>query len=167
MSENENSAFLMPWVPLKWKPLYDIIISLHCSGYTNKAIAAYVNYSAVQVGNILRSPEAKRMIAENRSNLNKEAAVDRRGRLEAIQDKAIQRIEDAIFDEKLALNAPLRMMDASMSLLKGLGMLNGDGAQTTIHQKTVVISEGIAKKLFDGTALADRAKELHSGPTNE
>lgn len=159
-----GESFLMPWRPLTWKPAYDIMVSLHASGYSNVKIAEMTDYSAVQVGNILRSPEAQRMIAEARTNVTKSIEGDMKSRLSKLQEKALQRVEQVIFDDERAAASPVTIMEKSMSLLKGLGLLAGENNPSVVqHNKTLVISESVAARLFDGMALADHVKSLHSG----
>lgn len=75
-------SMLMPWVPLKWKPAYDIMVALKCAGHSNVEIAVIVEYTAVQVGNILRSPEARRRLDDFSSNFSKTSDETLRGKLE-------------------------------------------------------------------------------------
>lgn len=157
-----NTSFLMPWRPLTWKPIYDVMVALHCAGHSNVEIAEHTDYSAVQVGNILRSPEAKKKAAEAANAFTSSATEGIQRDLQALKSKAVERITAVIMNDAIAEAAPFRVMDASMSLLKGLGTLNGDGEKKEVNN-TVIISDEVAKKLFDGAALADRVKQLHSG----
>ena len=159
---SKNDSFIMPWKPLKWKPVYDIMVALKCAGHSNIEIGQIVEYTPVQVGNVLRSPEARRRLDDFSSNFSKTADDTLKGRLEKIRQKAVERIETVVMDDERASEQPMRIAEFSMSLLKGLGTLNGENATKNETNNTLVISDAIAQKLFDGAALADHVKLLHN-----
>ena len=159
-STNHNSPFLMPWQPIKWLPVYDTMVALHCAGKTNKFIAEQTDYSAVQVGNILRSRKALDVQAEF-TNKMRSSSADFASQVEAIRSKAIERVAAVILSEELAEGSPFRVAEFSASILKGLGSLNGDNANVTKTQNTIVIGESAVASLIEGLAKANDVRLLH------
>lgn len=157
-----NTSFLMPWRPLTWKPVYDTMVALKCAGYNNVEIAEATEYTATQVGNILRTPEAKRRLTDFSTNFSAAQDDELQTRLNRIRQKSVERIESLIMDDERAEAAPMQVATFAVSLLKGLGTLNGDSSVKSETNNTLVMSDAIAEKLFKGLEMSTQVRKLHA-----
>lgn len=161
-----------PWNPKKWKPLYDSILALAITGIKSVTIADTLNIDKQTVYLILNSPTGKEKLSELQRL--KQAAVKNstETRLAALQDKALQRVEAIINSEEIAVNAPLKMFDRSMQVLRGLGSMKQDsptadsstaGSPAAITNNTinVVADRALLDQLSVGVAKALEATKLH------
>lgn len=161
-----------PWNPKKWKPLYDSILALAITGIKSVTIADTLNIDKQTVYLILNSPTGKEKLSELQKL--KQAAVKNstETRLAALQDKALQRVEALINSEEIAVNAPLKMFDRSMQVLRGLGSMKQDsptadsstaGSPAAITNNTinVVADRALLDQLSVGVAKALEATKLH------
>jgi len=161
-----------PWNPKKWKPLYDSILALAITGIKSVTIADTLNIDKQTVYLILNSPTGKEKLSELQRL--KQAAVKNstETRLAALQDKALQRVEALINSEEIAVNAPLKMFDRSMQVLRGLGSMKQDsptadsstaGSPAAITNNTinVVADRALLDQLSVGVAKALEATKLH------
>lgn len=159
---------ILPWRPLKWKPVYDLMVTLHIQGYTNREIAEIVGYTAVQVGNVLRAPETKAKIDLLTKQLHGRVLENNEDQLSVIKNQAIKHISTVMADETLAIKRPFETARLSADLLKGLGTFKGGGTDVTINQQNNTQHvHGITGEQIDRLSLAlelsAQANKLHGG----
>jgi hypothetical protein len=138
------------------------MVALSITGMSNKAIGEYLEYSPVQVGNILRSPEAmklKGMYIDKVRGASVEGSIKS---LDDIKHKAIQRVSDVIMNDELAKDAPFRVADFSARVLTGIGTLSQAGGTPAQPVTNIMIGNDIASKLFAGLEMAKKAKQLNA-----
>lgn len=124
-----GETFVLPWQPVKWKPVYDMMIALHISGVSNVEIGKQLDYTPVQVGNILRSDEGKNYINQIQRSIRSQMSDDIPTRLEQLKQLSYNRISEALSNEELAQRSPLAVASTAMSFLKGIGSLNDGGTK--------------------------------------
>lgn len=155
------------WIPKRWTPVYENIVALAVMGLDNVSIAKQFNFTPQQVSNIINTPQAdviKKLAIEKlrRSSLN-----TLEGRLDAIAEKAVSRIESVMNNEKIFENSPLAIMDRSMKLLESRGVMKPEGqrdAQGNVINNTqnnvVVVPNGVLDKFTAALAKSMEVKEL-------
>lgn len=166
------------WEPKEWRPEYEAMVALSCTGLANKDVGARFGYGAQQVSNILNTIQGKKLkeIIKERIRLSTiESAHERMG---ILQDNAMKNIETIIADEDnvIKTKAPLALFDRSLQILKATGAIKSDtaplqqngqpliGSVGTINHNTMVLSPEAAALLNEGSAKADMVKKLHGGP---
>lgn len=151
------------WVPKKWIPLYDQMVALHCVGLSNKAISERFDYSAQQVGNILKTEQAKIIIELVRKKTLGDLEESTAARLKRMEHQAISNIERIISDEALVEARPLALFDRSMALLKGIGKMEGENSIRSVQNNTFNIAIEHSQALIEGMKKANEAAILHKG----
>ncbi len=164
-----GKRFTEQWVPKKWKPLYDSILALAITGLKNKEIASHLGIDPVTVGLILNCPQGKQKLVE--LQLLKQNAIKNSvaSRIAALQDKCLTRVETFINSEEIAENAPVKMFDRSMQVLRGIGSMKPEApthndSPTTVVNNTlnVVADRELMDQLNDGVQKALEASKLHA-----
>lgn len=160
---------ILPWRPLKWKPVYDLMVTLHIQGHTNREIAEIVGYTAVQVGNVLRAPETKKKIDLLTKQLHDRVLENNEDQLSKIKAHAIRNISQVMADDSLVIKRPFEAARLSADILKGLGTFKGgSGTDITINQQNNTQNvQGITGEQIDRLALAlelsNEANRMHGG----
>lgn len=104
---------------IKWKPYYDMIVSGHILGRSNKELAAEYDYTEVHIGNILRSDNAQKLIKEASDRIRGLAITKSSAGTEIdseIRQKARERILDFVNDDDIAHKSPFAFIDRVKSL---------------------------------------------------
>lgn len=156
----ERPARMKRWAPKKWEVMHQEIVALSVMGMSNIEIAKRYNYSAQQICNILNCPQA---VLERRKMLTAlEKGIEEKlpQRLEQLADKAIQRMAEVMYNDELAGRSPFAMFDRGVTILKGLGKMDG-GEGGNGANKGITMSEELGKRLIDGLFAAAKARELH------
>lgn len=158
-----TAIMIQPWQPLKWKPAYDLMISMHCYGYSNVEIARQLEYSPVQVGNILRSDEAKTVIKRVRTEYLNQISEDVPTQIEELKAKSFMAISNALSNADLAEKAPLAVASMGINFLKGIGSLSDGASKGTQVNLNIPVPAGqfadMITALQESNALnADRAR---------
>lgn len=158
------------WNPKKWKPLYDSILAQAILGVQNKRIAASLGIDPQTVSIILNSPAGQNRLAELQK-LKQEAIKNSvELRLAALQDKALERVEKFINSEEIAVNAPVKMFDRSMNVLKGLGAMKQEVVpqpttpaigSVTVNTLNVTEHKDVLTQINEGVTKAMEAARLH------
>lgn len=165
-----GKRFTEPWNPQKWKPLYDSILALAVTGLKNKLIAEHLKIDAVTVGLILNSPTGKAKLAELQKLKQETIKETLESRVAALQDKCLSRVETFINSEEIAENAPVKMFDRAMQVLRGVGTMkaeapsNSSTPSTVVNNNTlnVVADRELMGQLNDGVQKALEASKLHA-----
>lgn len=160
-SLNKPYDILIPnWQPLTWKPVYDQMIALHIAGRTNVEIAELLDYTQVQVGNILRSKMGKQFIKEVIERIRQHTSSNVNESIEQFKEAAVGNVGHVILDKdgEFKKNAPFKHAEMSMSFLKGIGFLSDGANKTTINHNVLNV---VSKEVQDDIRLAlKEANEL-------
>jgi hypothetical protein len=161
-SEDQNKPiFRKPWRPNKWHPVYERVVALAAAGLKNTEIAEAMGYTPQHVSNILRTPEANRISNNMRERSQKTMADD----LQLITEAAIKNVKHVIVDnaETYQLEAPFKLLDRSITFLKGIGKLQNDGGNTNI-QNNLILPESYRKQLTEGIDKLKEVWTINGGP---
>lgn len=157
------------WVPKEWRPEYEAIVALSCTGLDNKEVGKRFGYTKEHISNILTTPQAKKLreiINERLREKNLETFGERYGALNA---KALERVEKVMESDDMFEKSPLAIFDRAITVLKATGAVKGEqtGGGLTVNlpqnSRTMILSESMAEGLRDSLKKADEVKELHSG----
>lgn len=158
------------WVPKEWRPEYEAIVALSCTGLSNKEVGARFGYGPQQVSNICNTPQGKKLkeIISERLRVANVATFEER--FAALGEVALKNIEDVLGNEGVKSKAPLAIFDRSMSVLKALGKVRREdnppvapnGVPLVGNAKSVMIlTHDADKALAAGLQKAQQAKLLH------
>jgi hypothetical protein len=157
------------WNPKEWRPEYEAMVGLACTGLSYNEIGNRFGYTSVHVGNIVNSDMGKalqRIILDKLRKNNTESLAER---IDALKTKALSRVEHFINNDDYADKSPLAMFDRSFKFLTGSRVLSddkGDGANHNtpiqINNKTVIVTTETSKAFAEGIASLKRISELHN-----
>lgn len=154
-----------PWRPVKWKPAYDIVVSLFCSGMTQVDIARQTGYHKQHVYNILSTPEAEIIKKKFSLAVQNSIAEEIPGKIAKLRKKAYDRLEEVLDNDTLVEKAPFQMFSAATSFLKGIGSLNDGGLVINNNNQTqnnhLAMSDELASELVAALKEANQVKEIH------
>jgi len=158
----ERPARFMKWRPRRWELVYEQMVALSTLGKSNTEIAEMYNYTPQHVSNILNTPEASLTRRLMLDKLRDGMAVKIPERLEALADKATQRIAEVLYDDDLAQRSPFQVADRGLAVLKGLGKLKDEAnANRTNIGHALIVSPELAAQITGGLAATRRAHELN------
>lgn len=162
------------WEPKTWKPEYEAMIALSCTGLSNEEVAKRFGYDKQTVSNLRNTTQGKKLIsliAARVRDMNTESITER---VAALQSKALERVETIIHSDDAFLEKPLAIFDRALDVLKS-GILKDKSppqhtilpGSTTNIQKAVFmqVSPEAAKQLDDGLDKANQVRMIHSGNT--
>jgi hypothetical protein len=150
------------WEPKTWKPIHNLIVSLHVLGYKNVRIvealkAENVNISTMMVSLVLNSKQGKERLRTETQAIEKETIKDR---LDKLSDRALKVMETVINNDDLVKYKPLSMFDKAQRVLQHTGHLrsendknNGITSNTLIGNMNVLLSGEIGERLMEGLQL--------------
>lgn len=162
-----GKRFTEQWQPKRWKPLYDSILALAVAGFQNKAIAQELKLSAQAVNMILNSDQGRAKLAVLQARKQQVIAESIDGRIAKLQDTALARVEAVINNAELLENAPFKIFDRSMQVLRGTGVFKqetkeDDTPRTQNNLNLLIADPGLAKQIADGAAKALEATQRHA-----
>lgn len=160
------------WNPKDWRPEYEAMVALCSLGkYTQREVAKQFGYTEAWLSSIMNSEKGKEVQAELIRNTRDKSVGNVTDRLRDLQEKALQRVEQVMADEKIYQRSPLAIFDRSALFLKNVGVIKDShappvvaaGPVTNIHQNnnTLVISGKSADDIREGLKKADEVRELH------
>lgn len=172
--QGRRGARMTPkWDPKNWKPVYESIIALSCTGLSNEEVGKRFGYTAQTVSNLRNCPMGKKLIAHISNQLrtlNNESITER---VASLQAKALERVETVIFSEEAFAEKPLAIFDRSLEILKkgvfkeapAAPPSNGIPAVQQNIQRAVFMSVTPEQRsqLDEGLRRADQVKVIHSG----
>lgn len=157
------------WNPKEWRPEYEAIVGLACTGLSFGEIGKRFGYTSVHVGNIVNSQMGKALQQIILDKLRKNNTEGLAERIDALKSKALERVERYINNDNYADASPLAMFDRSFKFLQGAHVLGSDrgegnsGAAIQINNnKTVIVSTETSKAFAEGIASLSRIAELHA-----
>lgn len=166
------------WIPKKWRPEYEIIVSMYAAGMSRKAIIekfyefSGTLYTEQHITNICNTAEAQRILTGNIDHIRKRANDEISLKLTEIQKKAVERVSQVIENDNLFRESPFAVVDRAFKVLEmGVGKKetpqnNGTFGNTLISSALIMTPEA-AQILADGTRKADEARRLYAEVRSE
>lgn len=159
------------WVPKEWRPEYEAITALSCTGLSNEEVGRRFGYGKQQISNILNTPQAKalREIIVNRLREKNTETLSQR--MDNLNIAALERIEAVITSDTIFERSPLAIFDRSMKVLEKTGAVKGDSSNTgntingNVIGKAMIMTTEAANILSEGLRKANEVKVIHSGHT--
>ena len=149
------------WVPKKWKPVYEQMILLAFMGRKQKDIAKMFGYTAVQVSNILNSPQALVLKQTLTNKVIGEARDAIPQSLRATAIDAVKKMKIALGDEKLWAANPLGAIDRTLKLLSAIGEVKAEGGiNVTNIEKQLIVDNEVGDRLRKALEISERGIEV-------
>lgn len=158
------------WEPKEWRPVYEAIVALSCTGLSNEEVGKRFGYGKQQVSNILNTPQGKKLREIIANRIREMNLLTLEDRLAYMQKNALANMDKVLADEdgRLLERAPLALFDRSMSFLKASGALKGEqlppatnplvGNAKTVN---VVLSPEANQLLREGLSKAKEVEVIH------
>lgn len=166
----ENGKFVSPrgaritkkWEPKEWRPEYEAIVALSCTGLSNTALGERFGYGKQQISNILNTPMGVKLREIIVSNLRATNNKTLGSRLDNLKENALQRVESVMKDDKLFERAPLAVFDRSIAILKTTGVVSekNESSGNTYIQNAMILNGAESSTLKEGLKKADEVKKL-------
>ena len=164
------------WKPKRWRPEYEVIVSLSATGMSHQAVSdrffelSGTRYTVQHISNIVNTPEAKAFNEQCVAKLRGDFQETVSERITKAQQKALDRIENILNDDDIFEASPFAVVDRSLSLLRVGGVRsNGEGGQVanTINNNFLLTADA-ARIIREGTDKADEVARLYADDiTNE
>lgn len=168
-----RAAKFTRYQPKRWHPEFDLIVFASFSGQTNKEIGDKFGYTEVHISNILCSPQAEEV--RKKLKVKVEAGIEGtiEQRFKGISEKALQRIENFISNDEIAIKSPFLFVDRAFRAAQIAGISqekNGNsGAKVDINvqNNTQINQTNVGNEVIDRIALAleqsNEVTRLHAG----
>lgn len=162
-----GAKILKKWVPKEWRPEYEAIVALSCTGLSNEEVGKRFGFGPQHVSNILNTPQGKKLKELIQQNLRTHNVETYAERIETLKMQALKRIEDVITDDEKAESSPLAIFDRSLALLKTTGALQeipagGGTSGNTFIGRALIVSDKAAGLISEGLQKSERMREIHS-----
>lgn len=168
---------LKKWQPVKWKPLYDEVVALHCASKSNIEIAHRKKITPQQVSNILNCELGITAKARIYIALRKKLGDTMDDRIKAIVDKTVSRTQTVLDDDEYFKKNPLSTIKIGLAVGRATGHLkdnaskdgpdNSNTGNTTINNNSLtILGAANIEQLMHAIKSSDEAKRLNSGPIN-
>lgn len=135
-----NKEASLRYVPKRWTPKHDMVVSLHIIGKYNKDIAEIVGFHEIHIGNILDSPQAKAIIDNARVKIHNNTS----DRIKDIQEMAMSHIHNFVKDEhNLQAKSPFNFIAQTVNIAKGVGTLKDSSGVAGINNSNNTVNNVI------------------------
>lgn len=157
------------WVPKEWRPEYEAIVALSCTGLNNEEVGRRFGYGKQQVSNILNTPQAIKLREIIVIRLREKHTESFGERLSKLNAKALERVEAVIESDDYFEKSPLAIFDRSVTFLKSQGVMkspesiNSGPTIGNVIGKAMIMTSEAANILSEGLRKANEVKVLHSG----
>lgn len=157
------------WIPKEWRPEYEAITALSCTGLSNEALGKRFGYGKQQISNILNTPQAKKLreiIVERLRATNNNTLGER---IDNLREVALKRVESVLTDDDIFSRSPLAIFDRSLGILKSTGNVKDNGIgehpinNITNIKNAMIVSPASAHLINEGLAKSEEAKRLNAG----
>lgn len=154
------------WRPKKWRPEYDRVVAYSAMGKSNIWIAQQLSFTKEHVSTILNQPQAIELIGRLQAKLQDNMMVSIPQALSEIADKAVLRLKEVMFDDKLFSKNPFAVVDRGMDVLKGLQHLKGGGngapQQGNVYNiNTAILAPHQRSDILEGLEKVQEVNRLH------
>lgn len=149
---------------MRWKPIYDTVIMMHCLGKTKDEIRTKTKLHPRSIDRVIRSAEGVRLALKYRQDSNQHFKEHNHERLVALQERAFHNMEKVLTSEELLSSNPLAVFDRSVKFLESqrpVPQSNVPGQPVT--NNTVVINS-VPQGLIDRVNNALAMVESLNGP---
>lgn len=155
----------------KWEPHHEAIVVAFLGGASLSEIAESSGYSYGWVSCLLKTPEAMEKIEKVRANTKKEVEGTINSRLKALQEKALQRVENFIENDNYATSSPFAFFDRAIKVAQGTGLMAHAGPNINVTNNTqnntinnTQVSSEQAEQLIAAFEGIKEVRRLHTGP---
>ena len=161
------------WEPKQWKPIYEAIVALSCTGLSNEEVGKRFGFGKQQVSNILNTPQGKKLREIIANRIREMNLLTLEERLAFMQKNALTNMDKVLADEdgRLLERAPLALFDRSMSFLKATGAMKGEqlppasntlvGNAKTVNVLMAPLSQEANALLREGISKAKEVEVIH------
>lgn len=151
------------WQPAEWRPEYVEIVSLSCSGMSNKMIAELKSLTPQQISNILNTEEGKTLRTFVRDKWMNDLKSSVPENITGIQAKAFKVINAILEDEDVKKRNPISLLREAANLLKGIGTLRPDGPviNNNITQTNAALAPEVLGNVLDALESGKRVRERY------
>ncbi len=160
------------WNPKEWKPEYEAIVALSCTGLAHTIIAERYGYTPIHIGNIVNCEYGKALRAIILAKLRSDVSLATPDLIKDTQAKAVERIHAVLNNDILAENNPLAIFDRSLKYMHWSGQLgngnpsdndrNTNGTRVTVNNQTnVAIGTDALKILQQGAQKSLEVLQTH------
>ena len=152
---------LTKWRPRRWEAMHEEIVLLSCIGKSNAEIAAQFKYTPQHISNILNCPEAAITRRRALEVLRIGAHASITDRLKDLEDQAVKRLQEVMYDDELFTKSPFAVVDRGLQLLKGVGRLKGTEDGKAPANRILILDAESSKMLKEGLAASKEAHRLN------
>lgn len=160
------------WDPKEWRPEYEAMAALAATGMPHEEIARRFGYTGPWISMILNSPKGKVVTQLLINNIRNAASTQiTTERIQAIQAKAFQRVEETLNNDELAERSPMAIFGAAMEVLKKtpgvLGEADRDKTPSSNVTNNIQVNQFVPnvdrREFKESLELATEVAQLHSG----
>jgi predicted transcriptional regulator len=147
------------WQPKKWKPLYEVIVSMHVQGYVNKFIADKLQITPQTVSNVINCDMARGVIVQMMKKVQELSAEKSADLVAQSVDLIHKRIHGALNNAVLAKSSPLAVGAFAIKAGQAMGILK--------DPVNILNNPEVAQGLMTALSKSQEAAQLHSGISGE
>jgi hypothetical protein len=161
-SKNKKIGF-RNWQPKKWKVDYEMMVLMHVSGKSNKEIAESLDFSEVQVGNVLLCDEAQKRLDEIKGRLhNRGKTIEEK--LVYIMEKSTDRVVEFIDNDMTFEKSPISSVTKAMQCMEMIDVRLRTGSKgDSTTNNLILATETNLDRLLGAMHNSQKAKELNAG----
>jgi len=161
------------WNPKEWKPEYELVVALSCTGLAHTVIAERFGYTPIHIGNIVNCEYGKALRQIILNKLRNDVTLATPNIIKDTQARALERIREVLDNDALALNSPLAIFDRSLKWLSTTGAVESDDgkhendragnpARVTVNNQTnIALGTDAIRALQGGAAKAMEVLQAH------
>ena len=110
------------WNPKEWRPEYEAIVALSCTGTSHKLLAERYGYTPVHISNIVNSDVGKELSNIILQNLRKISTESLPEKIGGMQAAAVKRMQEYLENDQIAAVDPQRMFDRALRFASEFGL---------------------------------------------
>jgi hypothetical protein len=170
--EGGNRRLKKRWNPKEWKPEYEMVVALSCTGLSHSVIGERFGYTPVHIGNIVNCEYGKALRKIILDKLRNDVSLATPDLIKDTQTKALERISAVLNNDTLAANSPFAIFDRSLKWLSetnGIGNDDSDERSSNLgnsrivnnNQTNIAIGTDALKVLQAGTQKALEVRQTY------
>ncbi len=160
------------WVPKRWRPEYEVIVSLSSTGLSHQAVAdrffelSGTRYTIQHISNIVNTPEAKNFQAKTVAHIRGNFVESVSDHLERANHKAINIVEKLLDDGDKYEESPFNVIDRALAFMKITSKPTQVATPAAVvnnnnNNSVMVMTADAAKIIREGTSKADEVARLY------
>lgn len=160
------------WSPVKWHPVYEQVVALSAAGRTHIEIAAIFDYTPQHISNIIRTPEAARVLERITKHVHENATNKIADDINELTRASLDIAKHVMIErrDEFLVEAPFKLLDRSFAFLRGAGKLITEQPQNVnnnVTNNTLIISNSHQKQLVDGVNKLREVWKHNGGPSKD